>query len=321
MLNVPELERRWKSYRRTRQIPYVVAGFVSVLVIAGVTYVATIQSSTPAKETLLTISDSKMTVDQTSQSTEKIQRSQTVENNNTVSMSTVEPATEITQTATTSQTKLTPSMNFMNDFESDVMDYYISDEQSGSSNTNRTSTSASKPSPQPQKKQQIQQQPLPEAIQLENDNPSLPSIVSESTSVTSSEPIQSRQAPAMQEVSPSVTHETSATSSMVIQRDDDMKDIQDVIARFKKNKNPALSLFVAKRYYGAKNYQQAYNYALMTNELDSNIEDSWLIFAKSLYMLDQKDMAIKTLKAYIQQSGSVKAKITLGQMESGTFNE
>lgn len=106
---------------------------------------------------------------------------------------------------------------------------------------------------------------------------------------------------------------------MLIQRENDMKDIQDVVARFKKNKNPALSLFVAKRYYRIGNYQQAYNYALITNELDSNIEDSWLIFAKSLYKLDQKEMAIKTLKTYYEESGSVKAKITIDQMEKGSL--
>ncbi|MEJ2469241.1 MAG: hypothetical protein P8Y51_09345, partial [Campylobacterales bacterium] len=110
-----------------------------------------------------------------------------------------------------------------------------------------------------------------------------------------------------------------ASGQMMIQRENDMKDIQDVIARFKKNKNPVLSLFVAKRYYQIGNFQQAYNYALITNELDSGIEDSWLIFAKSLYKLDQKDMAIKTLKTYVQDSSSVKAKITLDQMEKGTF--
>ena len=106
---------------------------------------------------------------------------------------------------------------------------------------------------------------------------------------------------------------------MLIRRENDMKDIQDVIKRFKKNKNPALSLFVAKRYYRIGSYQEAYNYALMTNELDSNIEDSWLIFAKSLYKLDQKEMAIKTLKTYYDDSGSVKAKITLDQMKKGTL--
>lgn len=108
---------------------------------------------------------------------------------------------------------------------------------------------------------------------------------------------------------------------MHIQRESDMKDIQDVIARFKKNKNPALSLFVAKRYYNIGNYQQAYNYALITNELDSNIEDSWLIFSKSLYYLNQKEMAIKTLQTYYQDSGSVKAKIALDQMNNGELTE
>jgi len=49
------------------------------------------------------------------------------------------------------------------------------------------------------------------------------------------------------------------------------EDLKDVIRRFKKNKNPTLSLFIAKRYYDLGNYQKSYNYALMTNEIDKKL--------------------------------------------------
>ena len=194
-------------------------------------------------------------------------------------------------------------MHFMHDFESDVMDYYFED-------VSPTEKQApTKPLPQPE--------PMP--APRETPKSALPSITPQSSLPPAEEVVLNTPVPkAVKPAAPAVREE-SEPREMLIQRDDDMKDIQDVIARFKKNKNPALSLFVAKRYYKIGNYQQAYNYALITNELDNNIEDSWLIFAKSLYKLDQKDMAIKTLKAYIQESSSVKAKITLDQMERGTF--
>ncbi|MEA3521363.1 MAG: hypothetical protein U9R50_00145 [Campylobacterota bacterium] len=96
-------------------------------------------------------------------------------------------------------------------------------------------------------------------------------------------------------------------------------DIQAVIKRFKNNKNPALSLFIAKRFYAIGNYSDAYNYALMTNELNSEIEESWLIAAKSLYKLGQKDKAINLLKKFILNSHSIRAKMILDQIKNGSL--
>ena len=62
-------------------------------------------------------------------------------------------------------------------------------------------------------------------------------------------------------------------------------DIQDVIKRFNINKNPALSLFIAKRYYQIGEYEAAYNYAQTTNNIDNKIDESWIIFSKSLVKL------------------------------------
>jgi predicted Zn-dependent protease len=96
-------------------------------------------------------------------------------------------------------------------------------------------------------------------------------------------------------------------------------DINDVIKRFKKNNNPALSLFIAKKYYKVRNYQQAYNYALITNEINNDIEQSWIIFAKSLVKLNKKNKAIKTLTKYVKHSGSGNAKVLLDDIKAGKF--
>lgn len=102
-----------------------------------------------------------------------------------------------------------------------------------------------------------------------------------------------------------------------IGKEDTQKEIQDVIRRFKKTNSPVLSLFVARKYYELGDYTMAYNYALITNKIDSEIETSWLIFAKSLVKLNQKDKAIKTLKEYINHSHSSRARTLLDEILSG----
>jgi len=108
-------------------------------------------------------------------------------------------------------------------------------------------------------------------------------------------------------------------SSLKIEINQDQKDIKHVIKRFKVNNNPALSLFVAKKYYQLGDYHKSYNYALITNQLNNNIEASWIIFSKSLVKLDKKEMAVKTLKRYIDSSHSPRAKILLDEIQSGKF--
>jgi tetratricopeptide (TPR) repeat protein len=97
------------------------------------------------------------------------------------------------------------------------------------------------------------------------------------------------------------------------------EDLKDVIRRFKKNKNPALSLFIAKHYYNAGEYQKSYNYALMTNEIDKSIDESWIIFSKSLVKLGQHELAMNTLKSYLKTSKSSAAEVLLRKIESGSF--
>ncbi|SFV68409.1 Transformation system protein [hydrothermal vent metagenome] len=108
-------------------------------------------------------------------------------------------------------------------------------------------------------------------------------------------------------------------SIITIEKKNSKEDIKEVLSRFKKNNNPALSLFIAKKEYELGNYEQAYNYALITNGINNDIEDSWIIFAKSLVKLHKRDMAIKTLIEYIKYSHSGNAKILLNEIQSGKF--
>ena len=108
-------------------------------------------------------------------------------------------------------------------------------------------------------------------------------------------------------------------STITIMRQDTSKDIQNILHRFQEDRNPALSLFLAKKYYELGDYKKASNYALITNQLNEEIEDSWLIFAKSLVKRGEKEKAIKLLRQYINKSHSTNASVLLSDIQSGEF--
>jgi hypothetical protein len=117
----------------------------------------------------------------------------------------------------------------------------------------------------------------------------------------------------------SVSKADNKNSIDIKRKNNEEDDIKDVIKRFNVNHNPALSLFIAKRYYQLGEYEKAYNYALTTNEINNNIEESWIIFSKSLIKMNKKDMAVETLKKYIGHSQSSQAKQLLDEIQSGKF--
>jgi len=116
-----------------------------------------------------------------------------------------------------------------------------------------------------------------------------------------------------------ITQEKKHPQDITFTKQKDIQNLKEVIKRFKKNKNPALGLFIARMYYKMGKYYYAYNYAITTNELNANIEEIWLIYAKSLVKLKQKKRAINALKQYIQTTKSKKASILLDAIKNGTF--
>jgi len=96
------------------------------------------------------------------------------------------------------------------------------------------------------------------------------------------------------------------------------KDIaNDIENRFEYSKNASDSLFLAKYYYDKMNYNKAEKWALETNRLDSSIEESWLIFAKSQVKQGKRIEALKVLKVYLDKSGSRKAKVLMDKIRRG----
>lgn len=106
---------------------------------------------------------------------------------------------------------------------------------------------------------------------------------------------------------------------LVINRNESKLDVDSLQQRFKETSNPNLGLFIARYHYDHGNFSEAYNYALKTNAVNSRIDESWIIFSKSLVKLGKTEQAKKTLEFYIPQSNSENAKTLLDSIEKGDF--
>ncbi|MDY0117421.1 MAG: hypothetical protein RBR59_07595 [Sulfurimonadaceae bacterium] len=271
MLNVIELETRWKSYKIKSFIPHIVI-IASALVIMtiGFIFIQPNNEVNIVQKEPLEIELPKEKIQ------EKIETSELSHNEikQSIEQEEIKPV-EVRQaqqpvqreifTPSTQKVTLTPSMHFINEMTNDVPFYQNPDtDYENVSNTKESYKQEKAPKPEP-----IEEVEKPQSIKIERKD----------------------------------THD----------------DILKVIERFKKSNDPALSLFVAKKYYELGDYNKSYNYALITNELNNNIEASWIIFAKSLVKLKEKDMAVKTLRQYIEHSGSNQAKLLLEEIRSGKF--
>jgi len=96
------------------------------------------------------------------------------------------------------------------------------------------------------------------------------------------------------------------------------KDIVvDIENRFEFAKDKSDSLFLAKYYYDKMEYAKAAKWALETNKLDNTVEESWLIFAKSLVKQGKRIESLKVLKAFLEQGGSTKARALMDKIRRG----
>jgi tetratricopeptide (TPR) repeat protein len=93
--------------------------------------------------------------------------------------------------------------------------------------------------------------------------------------------------------------------------------VQEIESRFAFAKDKDDALFLARYYYDKKQYKQALKWALETNKLDSNIEESWLIFAKAKSRLGSRVEAIRIVQAYYDRTGSARAKDLLNRLRFG----
>jgi len=109
------------------------------------------------------------------------------------------------------------------------------------------------------------------------------------------------------EISKPVMHKKTKLVGL-IKVSSDNSAYKDVERRFKRSHNINDSMFLANMYYKKRQYKKSLYWSMQTNKLNKNIEESWLIFAKSKLRLGRKNEAIRVLKTYIKRSNSYEAK-------------
>lgn len=95
------------------------------------------------------------------------------------------------------------------------------------------------------------------------------------------------------------------------------ESIEEIENRFHAKKEPKDSMYLAKYYYKNGDYRRAEQWALATNRLDSGLEESWLVFAKSKAKQGNIEDAIRVLKAFSQSVDSPKAEELMSTIGRG----
>ncbi len=90
--------------------------------------------------------------------------------------------------------------------------------------------------------------------------------------------------------------------------------------KFEKTGNLKFAVLLAEKYYNAKDYQNALRWAYTINDLDKDLEDGWIIFAKAMYKTGKKAEAKKVMEAYKEKNpSSKKIDILIRQMQTNTL--
>ncbi len=102
-----------------------------------------------------------------------------------------------------------------------------------------------------------------------------------------------------------------------VQEIQDQEKIAEIEDRFKATQDPKDSLYIAKYYYKKGDYKKAETWAINTNNIDGDIEESWIIFAKARAKQGFRVDAIKVLQSYYDETKSPKAKELLDKLRFG----
>ena len=285
MVDVRELERRWIRYKTKKIVPYTILG-IAILSIVLVLF-----------QIDFTKSDLNKNIKKNTQAPTKNKVQETVK-----------PIT-------------TPQPTVLRQPEKKEHPLELPQQQ----NIVKSRATERKKVPQPTlQRQERTIEPSMDFLRKMKDNSVLPQTTQyppiQSTRHQQKEPISSFE-PSIQSAKQEKTHDRQPQKKAVQIKINKISksELHNIIKRFKKNNNPRLGVFIAKQYYNMGEYEKSYNYALLTNQIDSTIEESWIIFAKSLVKLGRKKQAIETLNAYIKVSTSSKAQLLLNNIKTGKF--
>jgi len=93
--------------------------------------------------------------------------------------------------------------------------------------------------------------------------------------------------------------------------------IETMKKKFSRNRTPREALLLAKAFYREKNYKESEKWALEANKLDSNLDESWIIFAQTKAKMGEKSEAVKILAMYYKKSKSHKVLAMIEKIKTG----
>jgi len=108
-------------------------------------------------------------------------------------------------------------------------------------------------------------------------------------------------------------------SSMFKHAEASSSQLDDLLRRYKDNKNSKIATHIANRYFQKENFKDAYRYSLEANELDPSSQASWIVTAKSLFKMNKKKDAVLILRSYLSAYQSKEIKTLLFKMLSGEY--
>ncbi|SFV67920.1 Transformation system protein [hydrothermal vent metagenome] len=91
--------------------------------------------------------------------------------------------------------------------------------------------------------------------------------------------------------------------------------IETMKKKFFKSKKPRDALLLAKAFYREKKYKESNKWALEANKLNSNLDESWIIFAQSKAKMGKKNEAIKILAMYYRKSKSPEVRAVIEKIK------
>jgi tetratricopeptide (TPR) repeat protein len=91
------------------------------------------------------------------------------------------------------------------------------------------------------------------------------------------------------------------------------KSLDEWVQKYNKKKSYAVAIYISKQYYAEKDFKHAGIWAKRANQLDRNKEEAWLLYAKSVYALGDKEKAKKILNVFLRYKDSAKTELLLSE--------
>ncbi|MDR2081412.1 MAG: hypothetical protein LBP54_05945 [Campylobacteraceae bacterium] len=100
----------------------------------------------------------------------------------------------------------------------------------------------------------------------------------------------------------------------------DISNIEELIKKFEASNNVVFATMISEEYFERKDYKKSLEWALRANEIDSQNELSWIMFARNQVKLGKKEDAIRALEIYTNYAkDAVSAFNLLQNIKSGEY--